>query len=1020
MKKMLIKQKFLLLLLGCMLPLGMYAQQLTVSGTVTDASDGMVLPGVTVVVKGTQTGTITSPMGDYSLQVNVGDVLQYSFIGFNAEERIIEAGASRIDVALSTSVIGMDEVVVIGYGSVRKSDLSGSVVAIKAEEQNRGAVSSAEQLLQGKVAGLFVQPGNGGPGSGSSIRIRGGASLNASNDPLIVIDGVPVSNDAAPGASNALATINPNDIETYTVLKDASATAIYGSRASNGVIIITTKKGSGDGLKVNYSSTYSMKQPHKQIDVLSPAAFRSAITDLWSDGSATGDAALALLNQYEGVATDWQDEIFQTGLATDQNISLSGSAFNTPVRVSLGYYNEKGTLHTSKMERYTGGVNINPKFFEEHLNVLVNVKGTRMDTRFADSGAVGSAAFYDPTKPVLSDGVDGFNGYYNVVNSEGNPNTLAPVNPLSLLEDVDNFGELTRSIGNIQLDYKLHGFEDLSANLNLGYDWTESKGDNFVNPGSFQAAKDSDFRDVGQGNRWSNLRRNKLLDFYLNYKKDMDVFPAYLDVMAGYSWQHFYYRDYNRYMSNETESGNKDGWQYDEELSRYVRDGSRRIPYENYLVSFFGRMNFSVMDRYLLTATFRRDGSSRFNEENRWGFFPSAALAWTVSNEGFMQDQTLFSSLKLRLGYGITGQQEIDDNYGYIPSYIFGSNPNSTYLQGQLPAGTTTYLLKPGGYNPDLRWEETATTNVAIDYGFLNNRINGSIEYYQKSTKDLLNTVDAPAGTNFVNRITANVGTMENKGLEFNINAMVVRASDFSWELGYNFTWNESEITQLTANFNPNYPGVAVGDPGFGTGVYAQRHLVGYTPNTFFLYQQVYDADGKPIQNVVADRDGDGQITDGDRYLVHNPMPRVFMGMSSQFTYKQWDLGFNLRANIDNYVFNAFAADNSSMRNFTNQGYLNNIYQGAVDNEFTQLNTLPQRLSDMFLENASFLRMDNITLGYSFGTTPNSLLSGRISASMENVFVLTNYSGLDPENEGIDSNIWPRPQTFTLGLNLNF
>lgn len=1020
MKNLMHKQKFLLLLLGWLIPFGLLAQEVTITGNVTDAADGSILPGVTIVVKGTTTGTISTPAGTYTIKANVGDVLVYTFVGFNAEERTVTAGVTQMNVAMSASVIGMDEVVVIGYGSVKKSDLSGSVVAIKAEEMNRGAVTSAEQLLQGKVAGLFVQPGNGAPGSGSSIRIRGGASLNASNDPLIVIDGVPVSKDAAPGASNALSTINPNDIETYTVLKDASATAIYGSRASNGVIIITTKKGSNEGFKVDYTSTYSFKDPYDRIETMNASSYYNTMTELWNDGSATGEAALGLLNQYSGQETNWQDEIFRTGFATDQNISLSSSVLNTPVRLSLGYYNEDGTLQTSSLERFTGGISLNPKFLDKHLDVQIKVKGTLMDTRFADSGAVGSAAFYDPTKPVYADGDAGFNGYFNIVNEAGNPNTLAPVNPLSLLYDVNNQGELKRSIGNIQLDYKIHGFEDLSANLNLGYDWTESSGDNFSNPGSFQAAKDTDFPNVGQGNRWSNLRRNKLLDFYLNYKKNLEKIPAALDVMAGYSWQHFYFQDYSRYMSNVTDPGTKDGWAYDEELGRFLRDGSRVIPYENYLVSFFGRMNFSVLDRYLLTATFRRDGSSRFSEDNRWGLFPSAAFAWTITKEEFMKSQDLLSTLKLRLGYGITGQQEINDNYGYIPSYIFGSNPNSTYLLGQLPAGSSTYLLKPGGYNPDLKWEETATTNIAVDFGFLNNRINGTVEYYQKKTKDLLNTVDAPAGTNFTNKITANVGTMENKGVEFSVNAMAITGHDFSWELGYNITWNKSEITQLTANYNPDYPGISTGNPGFGTGVNVQKHLVGYTPYTFYLYQQVYDNSGKPVQNAVVDRDGDGQITDGDRYLVKSPMPEIFMGLSSQFIYKNWDLGFNLRANFDNYVFNAFAAGNSTVRNFTNQGYLNNIYQGALETGFTQLNTLPQRISDLFLENASFLKMDNLTLGYRFDAIAGFPLSGRLSATVENVFVITDYSGVDPENGGIDSNIWPRPRVYTLGLNLTF
>lgn len=1015
------KQRLLLLLLGYLIPFGLLAQEVTITGKVTDAAEGIVLPGVTIVVKGTTMGTITTAQGTYSINAKVGDVLVFSFVGLTPQERTISAGMSVIDVQMTSSSIDMDEVVVIGYGTVKKSDLSGSVVAIKAEELNRGAVSSPQELLQGKVSGLFIQPGDGGPGSSSTIRIRGGASLNASNDPLIVIDGIPVSNDAAPGSANALSTINPNDIDSYTVLKDASATAIYGSRASNGVIIITTKKGTKKGFKINYSSTYSFKDPNKRIETLNADEYRQTITALWSDGTTAGDNALAILNVYPDQKTDWQDEIFRTGFATDQNISLSGNYKTMPVRLSIGYYNENGTLKTSNIERYTGGLNLSPKFLDKHLSVDINLKGTLMDSRFADSGAVGSAAFYDPTKPIMGEGNNSFNGYYNVVNDDGTPNTLAPVNPLSLLNDVHNTGDIKRSIGNIQLDYKIHGFEDLRANLNMGYDWTKSNGADSPSVGSFQAAKDSDFRNIGQGSKWDKLRRNQLLDFYLNYTKEIASISSHIDAMAGYSWQHFYAWDYERTLSNVTEEdGTKDGWVYDSEQSRYVKDGSRKIPYENYLVSFFGRVNFNMMDRYLLTGTIRRDGSSRFSEDNRWGLFPSAAIAWTATNEGFMKGQDIFSTLKLRIGYGVTGQQEIGDNYGYIASYIFGSNPNSVYLGQYLPSGSTTYLLKPGGYNPDLKWEETSTTNFAIDYGVLNNRINGSVEFYFKKTKDLLNTVDAPAGTNFTNQLTANVGTMENKGVEFNVNVLAFVEENFSWDLGLNVTWNESEITKLTANNNPDYPGISAGDPGFGTGVTVQKHLVGYTPFTYYLYQQVYDAEGMPVQNALVDRDGDGSITEGDRYLIKNPMPKVFMGFSSQFTYKKWDLGFNLRANFGNYVFNAFAASNATIKNFTNQGYLTNIYQGALETGFTELSTTPQKLSDMFLENASFLKMDNITLGYKFNNLLNSKISGRINASVQNVFTITDYSGLDPENSGIDSDIWPRPRVYTFGLNLNF
>lgn len=953
-------------------------------------------------VKGTTNGTITDFDGNFLLNANKGDIIIISFIGYRSQEA---QAAASMNIILKDDTELLDEVVVIGYGSVKKDDLSGSVVAIKAEEMNKGAVTSPQELIMGKVPGLSVSQGDGAPGAGSTIRIRGGASLNASNDPLIVIDGIPVSNDAAPGTPNALATINPNDIETFTVLKDASATAIYGSRASNGVIIIQTKKGTQDKIKVSYSGTFTAKDPYKRIETLDAQSFREVMQAQYPEGTAQSADIQRILNVYPNQSTDWQDAIYQTGLSTDQNIGIAGKAGFMPFRISLGYNTEKGTLKTSKYERYTGAVNLSPKFFDNHLSVDINVKGTINKNRFADSGAVGAAAFFDPTKPIY-DEENRYNGYWNWGIVQGAQADLATQNPLSLLYDRNNHGTTKRSLGNIQLDYKIHGLEDLHANLNLGYDVAKTTGRNFVNSNSVQSSLDKTFTGLGQGNTWNNLRRNHLLDFYMNYAKNIESIKSNFDIMAGYSWQHFYYANHDITYSNPTEDlGAKEGYTYDENERHYIRDDHRRIPYENYLISFFGRLNYNFMDRYLLTATLRRDGSSRFSENNRWGLFPSAALAWTISNEPFMKaTENVLSKLKLRLGYGVTGQQEIGD-YQYITSYSFSTNPNTTYL------GTT--LLKPNGYSPDLKWEQTTTYNVAIDFGFLNNRINGSIEYYQKHTKDLLNTISAAAGTNFINLITANVGKMKNKGVEANVNAIAIQSKDFTWEVGYNITWNDSKITKLTTTFNPDYQGIDAGTN--------QKHQVGEMPGTFYLYQQVYDENGKPIQNAFVDRNNDGQITEADRYLTHkSPMAKVYMGFSSQFSYKKWDLGFNLRANFGNYVYNGVASGNSTSNNYGGKGFITNLYNGFQDTGFTLLNTSEQMASDYFLENASFLKMDNLTLGYSFQNLFAAKLSGRISASVQNVFTISKYSGLDPECGAIDSNIWPRPRTYTIGLNLNF
>lgn len=998
----------------------LYAQNgSTVNGRVVDLN-GNPIVGATIIEQGTFNGGTSDFEGKFQVKLTKDNsFLEISYVGY--EDVVLSASSTLLlNIQLKEDAMQLNEVVVIGYGTVKKSDLSGSVVTVKPEETNRGAVTSPQELLQGKVAGLSIVSGDGGPGSGSTIRIRSGASLNASNDPLVVIDGVPVSSDAAPGTSDPLSTINPNDIASMTVLKDASATAIYGSRASNGVIIITTKKGTSGAMKLSYNSTYSIKDPYQRVNVMNGDEFRAAVTEQYAAGTALGDAARELLSIYPEQSTDWQDAIYQLGLSTDQNISASGKVAFLPYRVSLGYNKERGTLKTSDYERYTGSINLSPKFFDEHLSVDVNFKGTINNNRFADSGAVGAAVYYDPTKPIYTSDAYGYNGYYNHTSSaltSPTPNTLSAVNPLSLLYDVNNSGTTYRTLGNVQLDYKIHGFEDLRANLNLGYDSATSTGDSYVANGSFQSAKDSEFAYIGQGSSWDNKRENKLLDFYLSYSKELESIKSRVDVMAGYSWQHFYYENFSQGKSNVTENaGAMEGWEYSDNEGRYLRSGAYAVPYENYLVSFFGRMNYSYDNRFLLTATLRRDGSSRFSENNRWGLFPSAALAWTISNEKFMEGTSdVLSQLKVRAGYGVTGQQEIGD-YLYMPNYSFGSNINSSYL-GDL-------LLKPNGYSPDLKWEETTTYNVGVDYSFLSNRITGSIEYYQKHTSDLLNTVSAPAGTNFSNEVLANVGTMKNEGVEFSVNAVVIQAENFSWDIGYNVTWNKSDITKLTANYNPDYEGITAATAPYGTNVVLSRHQVGYSPYNFWLFQQVYDENGRPIQNALVDRNDDGQITDADRYFTgKSALADFYMGFSSQFKYKNWDLGFNLRASLGNYAFNAANADNGSLYGFSNQGSISNYNVTAIEyTGFTQLSSVDQKCSDLFLEDASFLKMDNLTLGYSFKDVFSTKLSGRISGSVQNVFTITKYSGLDPEIpgvSGIDNNIWPRARTFTLGLSFN-
>lgn len=1008
---------FLFLMIGMLaLSSNMYAQggtPIAITGNVKDINNEPIISG-SVALKGTTVGTVTDLDGNFELRAPGDGILVFSYIGFKPQEIPIN-GRTTINVILEEDIEMLKEVIVIGYGSVRREDLTGAVTAIKADEINRGAVTGPQELIQGKIPGVFIQPGSGQPGAGSTIRIRSGASLNASNDPLIVIDGVPVSNDAAPGMANGLASVNPNDIETFTVLKDASATAIYGSRASNGVIIITTKKGAAGTPKVVYNSTVSMHDPYNKVKTLNATDYRNVFTETF----AANAQAMELLNMYPNQSTNWQDLIYRTSYGTDQNLSVSGTTLDTPYRVSFGYTSDAGTLQNSVFERFSLGLNLSHKFFSDHLSINLNVKGMINNNKFADGGAVGSAAFFDPTKPALNE-TGQYNGYWNWNQTGGIPNTLSMTNPLSQLYDNRDSGKTKRSIGNVQLDYKLHFLPELRANLNLGYDIARGEGfGKGAIPGSFQAAKDTDFRNIGQVSDWSNFRRNQLMDFYLNYDKEFEKIESRINVMGGYSWQWFYQSDRSFAYSNGLPSTPpSDSWKLDDSGDFYYKVGSgQTYPAEYYLISFFGRFNYTFKNRYLLTATLRRDGSSRFSKDNRWGMFPSAALAWTITNESFMKNQSVLSNLKLRLSYGKTGQQDVGgDFYPYIPNYLFSTNPNSMYL-GQ-------YLLKPLAYNRDLKWEETETYNIGLDYGFLQNRINGSIEVYKKKTSDLLFRTDLAAGTNFANRMYSNIGNMENQGVEFNINAAVIDNKDFSWNAGFNVTWNESEITNLTLGDNPDYPGIPINDISAGTGGPIAKFMVGYAPHTFFTYQQVYGEDGKPIQNTFVDRNGDGKITEDDRYLGYNPMPKWFMGFSSQFRYKQFDLGFNLRANLGNRVFNDVAAGNATTYNaFGGQGFLTNLHETIFDTGFREPNVTQQNFSDLYVENASFLKMDNITLGYSFENFGSTNLSGRLSFSVQNVFTITNYSGLDPEipgSTGIDNNIWPRPRTFTLGVNLNF
>jgi Outer membrane receptor proteins, mostly Fe transport len=982
-------RKLLLMLVTVFSFTVLQAQEKAVSGTVTDANDGMGIPGVSVVVKGTTVGTTTDIDGNYMLNVDANSTLVYSFVGYKTQE-ILVGEQTQINVVLSVETENLSEVVVIGYGQVKKDDATGSVTAISSDDFNKGAITSPQELLSGKTAGVQITSGGGAPGAGSTIRIRGGSSLSASNDPLFVIDGVPVDTEGINGMRNPLNTIHPSDIETFTVLKDASATAIYGSRASNGVIIITTKKGKkGGDLKVGYNGYFSVSTRSDEIDVLDATAYR----ELFNQQFGSNPNATALLGNAD---TDWQDEIFQTAISHDHNVSLTGGIKGVPFRASIGYTDQEGILKTSELQRNTASVGFSPSLFDDHLKINVNLKGMYIDNRFADTGAIGSAIAYDPTQPVF-DETSPYGGYHTwTVGSTGDPVDIATTNPLALLQMRKDESTVKRSIGNAQFDYKMHFLPELKANLNVGYDYSKSDGTIFVPE---NASWEYDAQNGGGVDReYSQSKRNKLLDFYFNYVKDLDQIDSRVDAMVGYSWQHFW-RSEQTYQTN---------------VAGTIVDNDTDNRTENYLVSFFGRLNYSFKDRYLLTLTVRRDGSSRFADGNKWGTFPSAAFAWKVNEEAFLKNVDVVSDLKLRLGYGVTGQQNITSNdYPYLNSYTF-SEANAQYQFGDKFVTT----LRPSGYDVNIKWEETTTYNAGLDFGFFNNRITGAVDVYYRKTEDLLNTIPVAAGTNLTNQILTNVGDLENKGIEFEINTRPISTPDLFWEVGFNVTYNKNEITKLTAVDDPNYLGVATGGIAGGVGNNAQIHSVGHASNSFFVWEQVYDANGKPIEGLYVDRNGDGEITEDDKYHYKKAAPSVYLGFSSKLSYKNWDFSFAGRANFNNYVYNNVDSNAGVPgQMYYSAGYLTNVTEDALNTGFNRA----QYLSDYYVQDGSFLKLDNITLGYSFNEVFNGKGNIRLYTTVQNVFTITDYEGLDPEvSSGIDNNIYPRPRTFLLGVNIDF
>lgn len=981
------------------------SQQIEVKGTVYDAMGPIV--GANVIKKGTSEGVTTDIDGRFRIKAELNSTLVISYVGFKSQE--VKATGSELTVTLKEDSELLDEVVVIGYGTVKKDDLTGSVTTVSVNDLNKGMAATPSSLLAGKAAGVNVISTGGQPGAGAKVRIRGGSSLKANNDPLYIIDGIPIDNSTIDGMGNPLSTINANDIESFTVLKDASATAIYGSRASNGVIIITTKTGKAGKVNISYDGSVAVSTKAKNLDVMSGDEFRNFVI--------TKHGVNSLQAQALGTAnTNWQDEIFRTAISTDHNVSVSGATrkYTIPYRVSVGYTNENGILKTSNMERTTASISLNPKFFDDKLSVQFNVKGIYVKNRFADTGAIGAATEFDPTQPVYADSKYG-NGYYMSSKSDGTPIDIGITNPVALLMQKTDASDVKRSIGNIQFDYKLHWLPELRFNLNLAYDYSRSHGTVTIEDNSpMSYTQGNNKKGWGENRIYEQMKRNQLMDFYINYNKTFG--KNNIDAMAGYSWQNYFRNSHNDYpYSNEKAV----------EFGTGLYKDSDSFATESQLISFFGRFNYSFDSRYLFTFTLRNDGSSRFSEDNRWALFPSAAIAWRLTEESFMKEQKVLSDFKLRIGYGVTGQQDLGDtvgDYPYIPYYSY-SKPGAGYYWGD----NYYQLLRPSKYNPGLKWEETTTYNAGIDYGFLGNRLRGALDVYHRKTKNLLNEVAIPAGANFGNTLMTNQGELVNKGIEFTLSANIVEAKDFSWSANYNISYNKNEVTSLGEHLSDDFVGLKHGGISGGTGNTVLIHQVGRPFNSFYVFEQIYDANGKPIEGAYVDQNKDGKIDEADLIAYKKSSPDVFLGFSTELRYKDWDFGLAMHGSFNNYVYNNVQSNRESYGGsymYDPSGFLKNRIESAWETDFAN----PQFRSSYYVQKASFLRIDNVTLGYTFPQPTNWLQSIRIYGTVSNPFLFTSYKGLDPEfsgdvkaeTEGIDNNIYPNPRTYMIGLNVKF
>lgn len=972
-----------LFVIGC---LQLMAQTRTIKGEVTDAQNGEALIGATVMVEGEKGGTVTDFDGNFSLQVSSSaKKIKVSYIGYI--DKVLSI-SDNMKVKLESDSKALADVVVIGYGTARKSDLTGSVATVKSKDFNKGLVSSPEQLINGKVSGVQIMSNSGSASAGSTIRVRGGASLNASNDPLIVLDGVPLEQGGISGnSSNFLSMINPSDIESMTVLKDASSTAIYGSRASNGVIIITTKKGQQGAVKVNFNTTNSMQTRAQMVDMLSRDEFVNVINQFGTDNQKS---LLGTAN------TDWNDEVYRTAFGTDNNLSVSGSIDKwLPFRVSVGYYNQSGLVRKDNVERWTGNVVLTPSFFQDHLKLTINAKGTLNNNSFNNGGAVWAAATFNPTIPVYS-GNDKYGGYNEALDADGYPVNAGVRNPRGLVDLYDSKSRVSRFIGSMDVDYKVHFLPDLKLHATVGGDY--AKGDGTIHVPVYAAQSYNKDESLGGSDYKYGPQKNenRLLTLYANYAKYFEDIKSNVDLTAGYDYQ--YWKSTTPLYYTKSAAGTN--------LSTVKASDYRHV-----MLSYYGRINYSFDGKYLLTATVRRDASSRFSKDTRWGTFPSVALGWTLTEEPWLKNQKVLSNLKLRASYGVTGQQEGIGNYNYLPVYTYSVTGAEAFINGQY---INTY--RPEAYVSDLKWETTTSWNFGLDFGFLNGRIGGAIDFYTRKTKDLLASVPTAAGTNFSKTILTNVGNVDSKGIEISLNATLIQTKDWEWNLSYNFTWQNMKVKNLSLTKGGSQTNVKV-----GPSIDAYQFQVlseGYEPYMFYVYHQLYDSKtGKPIEGAYADLNNDGEINESDLYRYHSPAPKYIMGLSTSLRYKQLTLGMSFRANIDNYVYNGMGMSTGAFETVSyNNSQLNNLNTSFLKTGFKTR----QYLSDYYVENASFLKLDNLSLSYNVGKI-NKWASLTVSAMVQNVFTITGYSGTDPEvPNGMDNSFYPRPRTYSVSLGLQF